>query len=154
MNPRTSVETLLEIQHLYAAQSHAIDTGDAEAWADTFTTFGTFDSPTYDAPVRGRAALAAFARQLHAAAPHLHHVITNVLVEAADEPSEYNVRATLLIVTTHDLTSGAARIDRITTIQDRLRRTPHDPNDLRLVHRRVTRDGEPLPTAPHSKELS
>lgn len=149
------LETLLEVQHLYAAQSHAIDTGDAGTWADTFTADGEFDSPTYDEPVTGRAALVAFARDLHAAAPHLHHVITNVLVRPAAEPGEYDVRANLLIVTTHDLASGAARIDRVTTIDDRLRRATEDPRDLRLVRRRVTRDGAgPQSFAPHRKELS
>ncbi|MER5437786.1 nuclear transport factor 2 family protein [Streptomyces sp. NPDC002790] len=149
------LETLLEVQHLYAAQSHAIDTGDAEAWADTFTADGEFDSPTYDKPVTGRAALVAFARDLHAAAPHLHHVITNVLVRPGDRPGAYDVRANLLIVTTHDLASGAARIDRVTTIDDRLRRAPGDPADLRLVRRRVTRDGDgPAAHAPHLKEHS
>ncbi|MGY3204877.1 nuclear transport factor 2 family protein [Streptomyces sp. TE5632] len=147
------LETLLEVQHLYAAQSHAIDTGDAEAWADTFVADGVFDSPTYDKPVTGRDALVDFARDLHAAAPHLHHAITNVLVRPAAEPGEYDVRANLLIVTTHDLASGAARIDRITTIDDRLRRTPDNPAELRLVHRRVTRDGAaPEPSASRLKE--
>jgi uncharacterized protein (TIGR02246 family) len=148
-------ETLLEIQHLYAAQSHAIDSGDAEGWADTFVPDGVFASPTYDAPIKGRDALVAFARALHAAAPHLHHVITNVLVQPAVEPGTYDVHANLLIVTTHDPASGAARIDRITTIDDRLRRTPDNPAELRLVHRRVTRDGAaPEPSTPHLKEHS
>lgn len=135
------LETLLEVQHLYAAQSLAIDGGDAEGWADTFVPDGVFDSPTYDRPIEGRAALVAFARDLHAAAPYLHHVITNVRVRPGERPGEYDVRANLLIVTTHDLASGAAGIDRITTIDDRLRRDSTDHDDLRLVRRRVTRDG-------------
>ncbi len=135
------LETLVAVQHLYAVQSLAIDGGDAEGWADTFVAGGVFDSPTYERPIEGRDALVTFARDLHAAAPYLHHVITNVRVVPAAEPGEYDVRANLLIVTTHDLASGAARIDRITTIDDRLRRTSEDPADLRLVRRRVTRDG-------------
>ncbi|MFD7868249.1 nuclear transport factor 2 family protein [Streptomyces sp. NPDC059783] len=151
MNPLLT--TLLEVQHLYAVQSHAIDGGDAEGWADTFVPDGAFVSPTYDAPVRGRDALTAFARDLHTAAPHLHHLITNVAVRPADAPGEYRVRANLLIVTTHDLAGGAARIDRITTIDDRLRRTPGHPEELRLVSRHVTRDGAaPDTTAPQQKE--
>lgn len=135
MTPETLA--LLEVQHLYARQSLAVDGGDAAGWAATFTDDGVFESPTYERPVTGAVALEDFARRLHESAPYLHHVVTNVCVdEVGDDHVE--VRANLLIITTHDLASGAARIERITTIHDRLRRHP----SLRLERRRVVRDGD------------
>ncbi|MFN7917913.1 MAG: nuclear transport factor 2 family protein [Vicinamibacterales bacterium] len=39
-----STQDYLDIQQLYARYNHAIDTGNAEAWADTFTPDGTFNT--------------------------------------------------------------------------------------------------------------
>lgn len=131
----------VQVQRLYGRQSLAIDGGDAAGWAATFTRDGVFDSPTYPEPVTGVDALRDFARRLHESSPFLHHVITNVVVdEVTDETVA--VRANLLIATTHDLTTGAARIDRITTIHDLFHREP----ELLLQRRRVVRDGAPEPT--------
>lgn len=131
----------VQIQHYYGRQSLAIDGGDAAGWAATFTRDGVFDSPSYPEPISGVAALTDFARRLHDTSPYLHHVITNVVVdEVTDETVA--VRANLLIVTTHDRTTGAARIDRITTIHDLFHRAP----ELLLQRRRVIRDGAPDPT--------
>lgn len=145
MNP--ALEAFVEVQHFYGRQCLAIDGGAAADWAALFVDDGVFDSPTYPAPVIGAAALEDFARTVHATSPHLHHVVTNVAID--DVGSDLVVvRANLVIVTTHDLASGAARVDRITTIHDRFRRVP----ELRLERRRVVRDGPPDPTdegAPH-----
>jgi len=49
----------LEILELAARYNHAIDFGDGEAWADTFTPDGVFKGGG-PGPVQGREALAAF----------------------------------------------------------------------------------------------
>lgn len=134
-------EALLEVQHFYGQQSLAIDQGDAAGWAAMFTARGAFDSPTYPEPVTGTSELEEFARSVHQSNPHLHHVVTNVALDDVTDDA-ITVRANLLIVTTHDVTTGAARIERITTIYDQFRRLP----ELRLHHRLVVRDGQPGPT--------
>lgn len=134
-------EAFVEVQHFYGRQSLAIDGGDAAGWAATFTSDGVFDSPTYAEPVTGTSALESFARTVHRNSPHLHHVVTNVALDDVTDDA-VTVRANLLIVTTHDLITGGARIERVTTIHDRFRRLP----ELRLHHRLVVRDGQPDPT--------
>lgn len=134
-------EAFVEVQHFYGRQSLAIDGGDCAGWAAMFTPHGVFDSPTYPEPVIGTTALEQFARAVHRGSPHLHHVVTNVALDDVTDEA-ITVRANLLIVTTHDITTGEARIERITTINDRFRRLP----ELRLHHRLVVRDGQPDPT--------
>lgn len=51
-----------EIQHFYARQMHALDSGRADEWAATFTEDGTFAANAQSAPTVGRAALAQAAR--------------------------------------------------------------------------------------------
>lgn len=60
----TAVESALRA--LYARQSHAIDEGDADGWAETFTVDGVFASPTHGEPVHGREALRRFAADVYA----------------------------------------------------------------------------------------
>jgi actinorhodin biosynthesis protein ActVIA len=55
-----STEDRLEIEQLYATYNHSIDFGDSEAWANTFTADGSFDSGRGD-PTVGMEALAGFA---------------------------------------------------------------------------------------------
>ena len=44
-----SAQDYIEIQQLYAKYAHALDLGDAEGWANTFTPGGVFgDSKGYD----------------------------------------------------------------------------------------------------------
>jgi len=50
-----------EIQQFYAGQMQLLDSGAAEAWADTFTEDGVF-AANANAPVGGRSAIAAAAR--------------------------------------------------------------------------------------------
>jgi uncharacterized protein (TIGR02246 family) len=51
-----SAQDYFEIQQLYARYNHAIDSGDAEGWAGTFTPDGTFNK------VAGHDALVGFVR--------------------------------------------------------------------------------------------
>lgn len=131
-------EAFLDVLHFYGQQSLAIDRGDAAGWAAMFTERGVFDSPTYVEPVIGTSALEEFARTVHQSNPHLHHIVTNVALDEVTDDA-VTVRANLLIATTHDLTTGEARIERITTITDQFQRLPQ----LRLHHRLVVRDGQP-----------
>lgn len=50
-----TAQDYLEIQQLYARYAMAIDSGDAEGWADTFTSDGVFNNSS-----RGRTALVQF----------------------------------------------------------------------------------------------
>lgn len=115
--------TVVEIHHLYARQSHLIDSGRAEEWARTFQEQGEFRSPTYPEPVVGHPALRAFAERFvanAAAAGEVHrHVVTNVVVERADA-EEADARAYLQVLATS--ASGGTRVLRFTTLHDRLRR--------------------------------
>ena len=48
-NGSLSAQDYIEIQQLYAKYAHALDLGDAEGWANTFTPGGVFgDSKGYD----------------------------------------------------------------------------------------------------------
>ncbi|MFI6346437.1 nuclear transport factor 2 family protein [Streptomyces sp. NPDC050560] len=53
----------LRVQQFYARQMHALDGGDAQAWADTFTADGEFAANAHPEPVRGRSAIHASARE-------------------------------------------------------------------------------------------
>ncbi|MEU0336023.1 nuclear transport factor 2 family protein [Streptomyces sp. NPDC006193] len=46
-----------QVQRFYARQMHALDRGDAAAWAATFTADGTFTANAAPQPVHGRAAI-------------------------------------------------------------------------------------------------
>ena len=56
---KLSADDYAEIQQLYIKYSRAIDAGDAEGYADTFTADGVFGNST------GRAALIEFAKGFH-----------------------------------------------------------------------------------------
>jgi hypothetical protein len=47
----------LQVQRFYARQMHALDAGDADTWAATFTPDGEFAANAAPEPVRGRAAI-------------------------------------------------------------------------------------------------
>ena len=67
-----------EMIELVARYNHAIDSRDAQAWADTFTEDGRFHvPPKHD--VRGREALVAFIGSF--GPPGGHHWTTNFLIE-------------------------------------------------------------------------
>jgi uncharacterized protein (TIGR02246 family) len=118
---------LLDTLALYARQSFAIDSGDADGWAATFTTDGEFVSPSYVAPVAGREALRQFAVAYADAGRDSdtvsRHVMTNVdVVESSGDTAV--VRAYLQIVATPR--GQASTLVRMTTVTDELRRTSGD----------------------------
>ena len=57
---KVTAQDYTEINQLYARYNFAIDSGDAEGWADTFTADGVFSGNT-----EGRAALVEFAQNFH-----------------------------------------------------------------------------------------
>lgn len=63
VEPLDDAETYCQIQQFYARQMRYLDSGDAEAWAATFTEDGVFDVSIRPEPVCGRAAIAASARR-------------------------------------------------------------------------------------------
>lgn len=91
---------MADVTALYARQSQAIDDGDAEGWAATFTEDGEFASPTHGAPVRGREELRQFAAGVRAG--HVargiqeRHWLNSVVVD--DGEGGLRARAYLMIV--------------------------------------------------------
>ncbi|GAB4323159.1 MAG: hypothetical protein Kow0010_04360 [Dehalococcoidia bacterium] len=75
-------EDVLAIQQLYARYNHAIDSGNAEAWADCFTDDATFDAQPVG-PLRGRDALIEFARN-YSQNVRGRHWTNNLLLEEAE----------------------------------------------------------------------
>jgi hypothetical protein len=76
-----SLETAdtIEILQLYARYNTAIDTGDDAGFGECFVADGVFDSGM--ALIEGRAGIAAFAAQTHAALPGMRHNALNIVVE-------------------------------------------------------------------------
>ncbi|MEI4742915.1 nuclear transport factor 2 family protein [Rhodococcus erythropolis] len=136
-----ATEDVVAIQQLYGHQSHCIDSGRQQDWAQTFTDNGEFHSPSYPEPVVGFDDLAAFAARFHAAAEAVdevhRHVLTNLVVEAVDE-SALAVRGYLQIVAT--ARGGESRLVRMTTIDDRVVRVGEE---WKIARRTVSRDDAP-----------
>lgn len=55
-----------EVQSFYAHQMRLLDSGQVEAWAETFTEDGVFSANAQPEPTRGRAAIIAGARAARA----------------------------------------------------------------------------------------
>ncbi|GAB3743256.1 nuclear transport factor 2 family protein [Nocardiopsis nanhaiensis] len=138
--------TFVEVQQLYARQSHLIDSGRAEEWARTFTEDGEFHSPSYPGPVIGRQALRAFAERFtkdaRDAGEVRRHVITNVFAEPGSS-GELQVSAYLQVIAT--AVTGLTRTLRFTTVHDRLRR---DGDTWYTARREVHRDDLPARERP------
>ncbi|MFE5786663.1 nuclear transport factor 2 family protein [Rhodococcus erythropolis] len=136
-----ATEDVVAIHQLYGHQSHCIDSGRQQDWAQTFTDNGEFHSPSYPEPVVGFDDLAAFAARFYAAAEAVdevhRHVLTNLVVEAVDE-SALAVRGYLQIVAT--ARGGESRLVRMTTVADRVLRVGEE---WKIARRTVSRDDAP-----------
>ncbi len=78
-----SAQDVTEINHLYARYNLALDSGDAQGWADTFTADGVFGNS------EGRAGLVQFAEGFHAQQDgHARHWNNNVHVTSTAEGAE------------------------------------------------------------------
>src|SRR3954468_15533680 len=68
-------DDLVEIQQLYARYNWALDSGDAEGYASTFTPDGVFNNNV------GHDAIVKFANTFHTGiGSHLHHWNTNLMI--------------------------------------------------------------------------
>lgn len=85
----STVEDRDEILQLLYRYNHAIDGGDAEGWADTFTNDAVFDTGAQ--VLSGRDALVAFASGVRGR----RHVVANPVVELAGDTA--TVRAYLFL---------------------------------------------------------
>ncbi len=74
---RLSTEDQLDIQQTYARYYHAIDSGNAEAWADTFTADGEFNG------TKGHDALVASIKR--SGPQKTRHVVTNLVLTPTAE---------------------------------------------------------------------
>jgi hypothetical protein len=133
-----SVDDRLAILDLYARQSHRIDGGDAAGWAATFTTAGTFISPTYQLTANGPSELQAFAESSNGPArargEQFRHLLDNVVFTVIDA-DHVQVEAYLIIFAT---TTSGSRIDRTVLVFDDLIRVE---GQWLVQLRRVVRDG-------------
>ncbi len=132
-----SVEDYARLLSFYAVQSHAIDEGDAERWADSFTPDGAFDSPTYEVPVTGRENLIAFARSISVAnegRTQRHHL--NSLIAEHRGSDVISAQAYILIVVTQPTQPPV--VARSVKIDDDLRLTQ---NGWRIARRITHVDG-------------
>jgi hypothetical protein len=128
-----------DVAELYARQSQAIDDGDAEGWARTFTADGVFVSPTHGEPVRGFEALRRFAAAVRAghAAQGIQerHWLNSVVADVAD--GLVRTRAYLMIVRIGP--GGRPELARHVVIRDEL----VDQGGLLVRQRRVSVDPGP-----------
>lgn len=136
-----ATEDVVAIHQLYGHQSHCIDSGRHQDWAQTFTDNGEFHSPSYPEPVVGFDDLAAFADRFYAAAEAVdevhRHVVTNVVVEAVGD-SALAVNGYLQIVAT--ARGGESRLVRMTTVADRMVQVGEE---WKIARRTVSRDDAP-----------
>lgn len=131
-----SADEMAMLDRLYAEQAHAIDGGEAEAWAETFTANGCFASPSHGAPVSGRAALTAFARDSHAGngRRQIRHWLNNLVMRREGDDAA-RVTAYALIVA---IDPGSAPVMlRSVVFDDRLTRSA---GGWRIEHRAVSVD--------------
>ena len=78
-----------EILQLLYRYNHAIDSGDAEGWADTFTPDAVFDAA--GRVMSGREELVTFAASVHGS----RHVVANPVIDVAGDTA--TVRAYILL---------------------------------------------------------
>jgi hypothetical protein len=82
-----------EIQQLYAKYNHAIDSGNAEEWAATFTSDGVFNNR-----FSGREALIGFANNFKANGTNRRHWNSNLTLTASGQGAKGSVYLMLLDV--------------------------------------------------------
>ncbi|MCQ6556737.1 nuclear transport factor 2 family protein [Streptomyces sp. C10-9-1] len=130
------------IQRFHARQMQLLDSGDAEAWAATFTEDGLFAPPSLPEPVRGRAALAAGVRTAHEALAAegevRRHVLTTAAVGDPEPDGSVRVRSYVQVVATRK--DEAPRLLLMCVCEDVL---VVEDGEWRVRERYVTRDDRP-----------
>ncbi|MGY0490679.1 nuclear transport factor 2 family protein [Streptomyces sp. WG-D5] len=127
-----------EVQWFYAHQMQLFDAHEADRWAATFTEDAVFAVPTLDAPVRGRADLAANVHRNRARqdrdGEQLRHWIG--MLDVTPRPDgTLRTRAYALVYAT--VRGGASTVSRVCVMEDELVRCR---GKLRVRYRLVTRD--------------
>ncbi|CAM5717236.1 nuclear transport factor 2 family protein [Streptomyces violaceorubidus] len=139
--PTAPADVYAEVQHFYARQMRLLDTGEADAWAGTFTEDGSFAPPSRPQPVRGRPALAAGARQsaadIAARGETQRHWVGMLTVTPADDGS-LTAESQVTIITVPR--GGPARLHLVCTCHDVL---ASEAGELLVRERVVTRDDQP-----------
>jgi uncharacterized protein (TIGR02246 family) len=125
-----TVEDRMDIQDLLARYNHAIDGGDAETWAATFTPDGTFTSGSN--AFQGREQLTAFAKSFAERMAGTRHWVNNVVIDG--EGDRATLRCYLHLLRVGD---GAAQTVSTARYQDELRRVD---GAWRFAARTVIRD--------------
>jgi hypothetical protein len=127
-----------EVQQFYAHQSQLLDSGQAEAWAETFTVDGSFAPPSLPQPVRGRVDLADGVRKAAAGLAETgevhRHLFSTTSVRPSDDGSITVTSYTQVIATGRD---QGPRLHLMCVCHDVLVR---EGGELRVRERRVTRD--------------
>jgi 3-phenylpropionate/cinnamic acid dioxygenase small subunit len=127
-----------EVQQFYAKHFQLLDSGDEQAWVQTFTADGWFWPAVLPEPVRGRAALAAGVAATHkklAEAGERHrHWHGMVYVEpAGDDAVKVRCYAQIFAIPI----GGQARLAMHCVCEDLLVR---DEGEWKVAERRVSRD--------------
>ena len=126
-----SLEDQLNIQELMTRYNHAIDGGDAEGWADTFTEDARFEGST--ATVNGREEMLEFVRSRDPSNP-IRHWNNNILIEGDGDDATAKV-----YLITFDV-SGPPKIRSSGVYEDTIKRVN---GQWKFTHRKVTPDRPP-----------
>jgi hypothetical protein len=131
---KLSTDDLVEIQQLYATYNWALDSGDAEAYAATFTPDGVFNNNN------GHDAIVKFAQGFHSTlGAHLKHWNTNLMITPS--PTGANGQVYLVLV---DFATKPPSIFTSATYADELVKTAQG---WRFKKRATKTDTAPAPPA-------
>ncbi len=96
----------LAIQGLAARYNHAIDSGDAAAYADTFVETGVLDAGVLQ--LEGRAALGQFAAGFPSAARAPRHVTSNLVIDGDGTEATLDAYVQMYVLTGEPATQVVA----------------------------------------------
>jgi SnoaL-like domain len=109
-----TAQDLVDIQQLYAKYNWSLDSGDAEAYASTFTPDGVFNNNV------GHDAIVKFANTFHGGmGAHVRHWNTNLLITPSAEGASGQVYLVLV-----DFASKPPSIVTSASYSDQLTKTP------------------------------
>jgi hypothetical protein len=136
LSAELSTQDYIDIEQLYARYNHAIDAGDADGWAATFTPDGAFNRFT------GRDALVGFIKSWREKmnGANRRHWNSNLRITASEEGASGTVL--LMII---DVGTQPPSIVMTGQYIDALVKTP---NGWRFKSRQVKSDAPPTPAKP------
>jgi actinorhodin biosynthesis protein ActVIA len=128
-----TAQDLVEIQQLYAKYNWALDAGDSEGYASTFTTDGTFNNNV------GHDAIVKFADTFHAGmGAHVKHWNTNLMILPAPDGGATGQVYLVLV----DFATKPPSIATSASYSDQLVKTPQG---WRFKKRQTKGDAAPAP---------